>query len=116
MGIAEDAFHLLTVIYKKPEISSEDVSSLMGWDKDKVLNAVKYLEQEGLIENLPKNIMLNGERIMLKCSSGGINIIEGKESSENRYGVTFQVNFIINANFESLLKAEVGSLFKISLI
>ena len=115
MEVRKDAFYLLAIIYKQPELGSGNIAEHTGWDDEKVFNAIKYLEQEGLIDYSDKNVLMSEERISLRCSSKGINIIENSEESQQEYGIKFEVNFIMNINLESLIKADVESIFKGSL-
>lgn len=115
MEVKKDAFYLLAIIYKKPDLGSENIVESTRWDNERVFNAIKYLEQEGLIDYSDDNVLMSGERISLRCSSNGINIIENARESQQKYGIKFEVNFITNINLESLIKADIGSIFKVSL-
>lgn len=122
MSINQDAFFLLAVIYGKQYIEQQDLGSdglaeFTGFDHNRVLDAIRYLQGEKLklIEREEKNVLLSGVILNLECTSKGINIIENPEVSFNDYGIKFEINFIINANFESLIKAEFDSLIKLSL-
>lgn len=82
-------------------------------------NGLKYLEEKSFInfkeDGSNAGILLHGLRI----TAYGLDIIEGIERGEkekNEFHVVFNIKLAENVNIESLIKAELGSLIKASLI
>ncbi len=84
-----------------------------------IYNALVYLFDSGLIfyndsqENTGSNLM------NLRVTSDGVDMVENidKGSEEKRqFNITFNFNITNEMTFESLLKAEFGSIFKASLL
>lgn len=82
-------------------------------------NALMYLSQKGFI-NLMANRSSAGDSLHdFSVTSGGIDIIEGIERGQaerNNFYITFNIKLADNINIESLLKNEIGSILKGSLI
>ncbi len=84
-----------------------------------IYNALRYLHDSGFIEmsNSPdtaRAIFLN-----FRVSNAGVDIIESIErgSEEKRkFNIIFNIKLADNINIDSLLKAEIGSLLKVSVI
>jgi len=108
---------------KSPKIShkeNEIVRSLLEIsDNDNdIYNALKYIADKGFIE-MSKNSDNVGDYFLNFCvSSIGIDMIEGIERGEEEkkiFNITFNIKIADSINIESLLKAEIGSLFKASI-
>ncbi len=86
-----------------------------------IINALEYLSQKHFISTGGKGLDMSGNATFhsVKLTAGGIDIIENieqGESEQKNFEINFNINVNNNMNIESLLKTEIGSLFKGSLI
>jgi len=89
-----------------------------GSDID-VFNAINYLLEKNFIDCKASTDTGGYSYIWLKVSAFGIDIIEGIERSKeakNEFSVNFNIKLADNINIDSLIKNELGSLIKASLI
>ena len=105
-------------ITHKGNVIVQDLINISGNDNN-VYNALAYLRNRGLIEvsKSPDNVSDNF--LNFSVSSAGIDIIEGiEERAEERdnFYITFNIKLADNVNIDSLIKAELGSLIKASLV
>jgi len=105
------------VIHKDNEI----VQNLLkiARDDNNVYNALKYLEDKGFIEMSKSSDNVSDNLLNFSVSSVGIDIIEGIErgkEEKREFNIIFNIKVADNINIESLIKAELGSLIKASLV
>lgn len=74
MSIKSDAFQILKFIVEKRSTNSNKIEEHFKFDKDRILDALRYLEQKWLIEIGAKT--LNGNWIMIKPTANGIDLYE----------------------------------------
>lgn len=96
-----------------------NISELKLYSDGDLYNALNYLYDCGLI-NFNKSSTNVGDHILnIQLTASGVDIIEGIEcgnTEQEYFNITFNFNVQNNITVESLLKAELGSLFKASLI
>ena len=100
-------------------------NSILGVNKfdvysdNDLYNALIYLIDSGLLD-LNEHEETGGIHFhRLKVTSSGVDIVEGIERGEEErveFNVTFNFNIENNVTVESLLKAELGSLFRASIL
>jgi hypothetical protein len=80
-------------------------------------NAFQYLKDKRLIDFQSNGLFQEHIEIYnLSITAAGVDIIEGVDGAETdkgKYQTTFNVKLADNLNIESLLKAELGSIFKL---
>jgi len=96
------------VIDRVKKIESNDID---------IINALEYLGEKGFIVSGDPTFDMsgNGSFYNIKLTSQGIDIIENIErsaSERKNFEINFNMTVNNNVNVESLLKAELGSLFK----
>jgi len=105
------------IIHKDNEIV-QNLLKIAGNDNN-VYNALKYLENKGFIEMSKSSDNVNDNFLNFSVSSAGIDIIEsierGKEE-KREFNIIFNIKVADNINIESLIKTELGSLIKASLV
>lgn len=82
-------------------------------------NAINYLYEKNFIECKISSDTGGDNYIMLKVSAWGIDVIEGIERGEKEkkeFNFVFNIKLADNINIDSLIKNELASLFKASLI
>jgi len=105
------------VIHKDNEIV-QNLLKIAG-DDNNVYNALKYLEDKGFIEMSKSSDNVSDNLLNFSVSSAGIDIIEGIErgkEEKREFNIIFNIKVADNINIESLIKAELGSLIKASLV
>lgn len=105
-------------ITHKENAVAQNLLKISGNDNN-VYNALIYLQDKGFIEmrKIPDNV--NDNFLNFSVSSAGIDIIESierGESEKKEFNIIFNIKLADNINVENLIKAELGSLFKASLI
>lgn len=96
------------VLMKLADDSIQDLYGAMIYLKEK-----HFIDCKWEIDSGGDNIFL------LRVSAFGIDIIEGIErgkEEKNQFNVNFNIKLADNINLESLIKTEIGSLVKVSLI
>lgn len=97
---------------------SEKIRTLVPKDLD-IYNSLIYLKDKNFL-NFTKKVIKSREALTsFEVTSDGLDIIEGVERGEGErkeFKVNFNLNVNNNFNVESLLKAEIGSLIKGSLL
>lgn len=96
-----------------------NIDELNKYTDADLFNALVYLHDCGLIVYNASPSNTDTSLINLRVTSGGIDIIEGIERGQDersQFNVVFNFNLTNNVTVESLLKAELGSLIKASLI
>ncbi len=109
---------------KSPKIShkeNEIVQNLLkiSNNDNNIYNALKYLTDKGFIEMSKNSDNVSDNFLNFSVSSIGIDVIEGIErgvEEKKIFNVTFNIKVADNINIESLMKAEIGSLLKASII
>lgn len=80
-------------------------------------NAFQYLKDKRLIDFQANGIFQESIEIYnLSITAAGVDIIEGvggAETEKGKYQMAFNVKLADNINVESLIKAELGSIFKL---
>jgi len=102
---------------KEHEIS-KNLIKISGSDNN-IYNALIYLWKKGFINMSKSPDNVSDHFLNINVSSDGIDIVEGIERGEEEkreFHVTFNIKLAENINIESLIKAEIGSLFKASII
>ena len=82
-------------------------------------NAIRYLEEGYFLSFKESNDNMTYNFLNPRVTKIGIDIVEGIEQSEkerNEFYITFNIKLADNINLESLIKNEIGSLIKGSLI
>lgn len=95
------------------------IEELKKYTDADLFNALAYLNDHGLIEYNASPTNTDTSFINLRVTSSGIDIIEGIERGQDersQFNVVFNFNLTNNVTVESLLKAELGSLVKASLL
>jgi hypothetical protein len=109
---------------KGPKLNHRDetifnVEKFKKYNDGDLYNSLNYLYEGGMI-NFNKSSSNVGDNIInIKLTAYGIDIIEGIERGEEEkkeFNVTFNFNIYINVTVDSLLKTELGSLIKVSLL
>lgn len=83
-----------------------------------LLNSLTYLGDCGLIDVSDSQGTVDHTFLNIRVTARGIDLIEGIERGEKEkteFNVTFNFNVSNNVTVESLLRTELGSLFKLSL-
>ncbi len=105
------------IINKGNEIV-QDLLKISGNDNN-IYNALIYLDDKGFI-NMSRSLdNVSDNFLNFSVSSAGIDIIEGIERGESerkKFNIIFNIKLADNINVESLIKTELGSLIKASLI
>ena len=81
--------------------------------------ALKYLYDKNLIRYSLGHTNVHDYFSKIELTANGVDIIEGIEkgdSERKQFNITFNFNITNNTTIESLLKAELGSLFKASFL
>ncbi|XOB41827.1 MAG: hypothetical protein ACKKMS_00285 [Candidatus Nealsonbacteria bacterium] len=84
-----------------------------------IYNALIYLHEKGFISMSRSQDNVSEQFLNIRVSSEGIDMIEGIERGEKErqeFHITFNIKLADNINIESLIKAELGSLIKASLV
>ncbi len=109
---------------KSPQLKkkgSEVVSDLLkiSENDNDIYNALVYLHDKNLIKMTKSPDNISDNLINISVSSTGIDMVEGIERGERErknFYITFNIKLADNVNIENLIKAELGSLLKASLI
>ena len=95
----------------------EVLTSISAGSVINLKNAFQYLKEKRLIDFQSNGIFQEAIDIFnLSITAAGVDIIEGVDGAETdkrRYQMTFNVKLADNINLESLLKAELGSIFRL---
>ena len=89
---------------------------------NEIYNALVYLRDKKFIEVIAGNYLLEEYQEhfqKFRVSALGIDMIEGIErgkEEKSKFNIIFNIKLAENMNVESLLKTEVGSLIKASLV
>jgi hypothetical protein len=81
--------------------------------------AIKYLEEKGFISFNESIDNMTYHFINIRVTAYGIDIIEGIERGEEEkkeFHINFNIKLAENINIDSLIKGEINSLLKLSLI
>jgi len=116
--------HFVDKNEKSPKIINKDneiVKNLLeiSGNDNNVYNALIYLQDKGFIKMSRSPDNTNDNFLNFSVLSGGIDIIEGIERGKNerkQFNVIFNIKVADNINIESLIKTELSSLIKASLI
>ncbi len=106
------------VINNKEHKISKDLIKISGNDNN-IYNALIYLYEKGFINMSRSSDNVSDHFLNISVSQGGIDIVEGIERGEKEkreFHVTFNIKLADDINIESLIKTELGSLIKASLI
>lgn len=82
-------------------------------------NAFKYLFESGFINYKVSTETRSSSIYHINLTSAGIDIIEGIErgaKEKDKFNITFNIKLAETINIESLIKTELGSLIKTSLL
>lgn len=97
----------------------ENILKLAAGSPIDTYNALKYLEEKAFIDfkktGTTSGIIIHGTSL----TAYGVDIIEGIERGEEEkkeFHITFNIKLADTINIESLIRAELGSLIKASLI
>lgn len=96
----------------------ENLLKISNNDND-IYNALKYLQGGGFIEMSDSKDNVGDHFLNFNVTNYGIDIIEGIERGDEEkrvFNINFNIKVADTVNIESLLKAEVGSLIKTSLL
>jgi len=102
---------------KNNEIS-QTLIKISGNDNN-AYNALIYLCEKGFINMSKTSDNVSDHFLNINVSSEGIDIIEGIERGETEkkeFNIIFNIKIADNINIESLIKTELGSLIKASLL
>lgn len=106
------------LINNKDQEITQNLIKISGSDNN-IYNGLMYLYEKGFI-NMSKQPDNTCDHILnITVSSIGIDIVEGIERGEEEkreFNINFNIKLADNINIESLIKAELGSLIKASLI
>ena len=80
MSIKTDAYAILRFIVEKKNTNNSEISQYFEFDRDRVLDALKYLEEKGLINVEAKS--LGGQWHMIGPSAYGIDYIDKLDQEE----------------------------------
>ena len=80
MSIKTDAYAILRFIVEKKDTNNSEISQYFEFDRDRVLDALKYLEEKGLINVEAKS--LGGQWHMIGPSAYGIDYIDELDQEE----------------------------------
>lgn len=108
MGVVTNSSNLSKGLLKAGNESAVDV-----------YNALHYLEEKGFVSFRENHTNISDYFHNIRVTASGIDIIEGIERGEearDRFHVTFNIKLSDNINIDSLIKNEIGSLIKTSLI
>lgn len=108
LGVVADSSSLSKEIVKITNNSATDA-----------YNALRYLEEKGFVAFKEDKTNISDLFHNIRVTALGVDIIEGVERGEeerNDFHVTFNIKLAENINIESLIKNELGSLIKTSLI
>ena len=84
-----------------------------------VYNALRYLQEKDFVSLSENNDNQTFNIFDLRVSAGGIDIIEGivrGPEERQQFYITFNIKLTDSINIETLIKNEIGSLFKASVI
>lgn len=96
-----------------------NILKLSGGSAIDCYNALLYLEQKGFISYNSRKSTMDEMFHNFQVAAAGIDIIEGIERGEEErkeFNFNFNIKLAENINVESLLKVELGSLLKASLL
>ena len=96
-----------------------NIEELKKYSDGDLYNALKYLHDCGLLTFSESKSNVDDSYHNFELTASGVDLIEGIERGEverNQFNVTFNFNINNNITVESLLKMELGSLVKASLI
>lgn len=95
----------------------EVLTSISAGSVINLKNAFQYLKEKRLIDFQSNGVFqVQIDIFNLSITAAGVDIIEGvggAETDKGKYQMTFNVKLADNINVESLLKAELGSIFKL---
>jgi len=106
------------VLESKEHEISKNLIKIAGNDNN-VYNALIYLHEKGFIGMSKVRTNVSDSFLNFSVSSGGVDIIEGieREAEErNNFYITFNIKLADNIKIENLIKAELGSLFRASVV
>jgi hypothetical protein len=84
-----------------------------------VYNALRYLDEKAFISFTESCDNMAYQFFNIRVIAGGVDIIEGIERGEaerEQFFITFNIKLADTINVESLMKNEIGSIFKASVI
>jgi hypothetical protein len=138
--IAGEILLYFYVLHRKNGFGSMDIIRFSGWDEitlpdqpglshdllaicsgsaADLYNALKYLNEQHLLGIRISRDSGGDSMHNFELTAGGVDIIEGIERGQverANFFVTFNIKLADNINVESLIKNELGSIFKGSLI
>lgn len=95
MGIREDAGNVLGYAYKLYKqgkmLSSEDFKNESKWPDERARNAVRYLNDEEMIET---RFVFGGSWLIAKLNPAGIDVIESESEFKNNFGITINLGVL----------------------
>lgn len=107
------------IVLDRREASIFSVDKFKEYSDNDLFAALQYLSDLYLIEYKDSPDNTGSNFFNFKVTAHGVQIVEGVQHSQeekNQFNMTFNFNLENNVTIESLLKAELGSLFKASLI
>lgn len=107
------------IVLTKREDSIFSINEFKEYTDNDLFGALQYLNDLYLIEYTERKNTTGLKFLNFKVPAQGVQMVEGIQSSQeekNEFNVTFNFNLENNITIESLLKAELGSLFKASLL
>lgn len=95
MGIRNDAGELLFYAYtryqKGEQVSHTDLKAESGWDDSRLRNALKYLQEKGLVK---ATLFLGGNFFIDKVLPEGIDIVENEPEFKDTFGVSLNLGIL----------------------
>lgn len=104
------------------ESSSNFVKGMLKVSKKSaadIYNSLRYLKEKRFIDFKEVKTTIGDLLHNIEVTAWGVDIVEGIERSEEekkKFNITFNIKIADNINIDSLIKNELGSLFKASLL